>query len=383
MKSSGLSATCRTAQPLTALATAVLAAWFLSGCASPGPARPPSLNLPRLVTDLSAARTGDSVSLRWTTPEKTTDGLKVPPSMTAEICRQLAAHSSPCTPIKSVSVHPGPSEASDLLPGSLTADPAALLIYRVKILNANGHSAGLSSPAFAAAGAAPPPVEHLRVAPVRDGAMIEWQPQATAAFIDLDRTLVETAAPKKLPAKQPRQLAAPSTPAEIHLQAGKQAIGSAVEPAVDPGGTIDPIAKRGETYRYTAQRVRSIDLGGRALEIRSASSPTITAVMRDTFAPAAPAGLAAVPGSGSIDLSWEPNTEPDLAGYIVYRQEVAGDGTLMGEPTRLTPSFIPAPAYSDITAQPGQTYSYSVVAVDSTGNRSAASSEAREILRKQ
>jgi fibronectin type 3 domain-containing protein len=375
MKSSGTSATCRVVRPLAALATAALAASFLSGCASPGPARPPSLHLPRLVTDLSATRTGDRVTLHWTTPEKTTDGLKVPPALTAEICRQIAAHASPCTPVKSVPVHPGPSEASDTLPGSLTSEPAALLTYRVKVLNANGHSAGLSNLAFAAAGAAPPTVAQLRVTAVRDGAMIEWQPQPTPAFIDLDRTLVETAAPKKRSSKQPRQLAAPSTPAEIHLQAGKQ--------SADPGGTIDPIAKRGETYRYTAQRVRSITLSGHALEIRSTPSATITALMRDTFPPAAPAGLAAVPGNGSIDLSWEPNTEPDLAGYIVYRQAVVADGTLTGAPTRLTPSLIPAPAYSDLTAQPGQAYSYSVVAVDSAGNQSTPSSEAREILRKQ
>lgn len=375
MKFFGTSATCRAIRPLTAMAIAALAAPLLSGCASPGPARPPSLHLPRLVTDLSATRTGDSVTLHWTTPEKTTDGLKVPSALTAEICRQLAAHASPCTPVKRVPVKPGPSEASDALPGSLTAEPATLVTYRVKILNANGHSAGLSNPAFAAAGAAPPPVEQMRVTAVRNGAMIQWQSQPTAAFIDLDRTLIQTAAPKKRSSKQPGQLAAPSTPTEIHLQAGKQ--------GPDPGGTIDPIAKRGETYRYTAQRVREISLGGHALEIRSAASPAVTAVMRDTFPPAAPAGLAAVPGNGAIDLSWEPNTEPDLAGYIVYRQAITADGTLTGAPTRLTPSLIAAPAYSDLTAQPGQSYSYSVVAVDSAGNQSPASSEAREILRKQ
>ncbi|MDW5265807.1 MULTISPECIES: fibronectin type III domain-containing protein [Acidobacteriaceae] len=372
MKSSGPSATRRTIQPFVVLATAALAA-SLSGCASPGPARPPSLHLPRLVTDLSAVRTGDSVALHWTTPEKTTDGLKVQPPLTAEICRQLAAHPAACAPVKSVPARPGPSEATDTLPGTLTTDPPALLTYRVKILNANGHSAGLSNPAFAAAGAAPPPVEHLHIAPVRNGAMIEWQSQSTPAFIDLDRTLVQTTAPKKRSGKQPGQLSAPSTPAEIHLQAGKK--------SADPGGTIDPIAKRGETYRYLAQRVRSITLGGHALEIRSTPSATITTLMRDTFPPATPSGLAAVPGTDSIDLSWEPNTEPDLAGYIVYRQTVATDGTLSAAPSQLTPTPIPAPAFSDLTAQPGQIYSYRVVAVDSVGNQSPASAEVRESRR--
>jgi Fibronectin type 3 domain-containing protein len=372
MKSSGTSATRRVIEPLAALA---LAASLLSGCASPGPARPPSLHLPRLVTDLSATRTGDSITLHWTTPEKTTDGLKVPAGLTAEICRQPATHASPCGPVKRVPVHPGPSEASDVLPGNLTSDPAALLTYRVKVLNANGRSAGLSNPAFAAAGAAPPPVEQMRVTAVRNGAMVQWQAQPGPAFIDLDRTLVQTTAPKKRSSKQPRQLTAPSTPTEIHLQAGRQ--------TADPGGTIDPIAKRGETYRYTAQRVREVALNGHALEIRSNASPTITAVMRDTFPPAAPAGLAAVPGNGAIDLSWEPNTEPDLAGYIVYRQPVDSDGRLSGAPSQLTPAPIAAPAYSDLTAQPGQAYSYTVVAVDSAGNQSQPSSDAREILRKQ
>lgn len=382
MKSSGLSATRRPIGPLLVLASAVLAA---SGCASPGPARPPSLFLPRTVTDLAAVRTGDSVTLHWTTPEKTTDGLKVKPPLTAEICRQPAGHGNACTPVEHVPVRAGASEATDHLSGSLTADPPALLIYRVRILNSGGHSAGLSTVAFAASGAAPPPIQHLRVTPVSNGAMIEWQPQPTSAFIDLDRTLVQTTAPKKRPGKQPGQLAAPATPVEIHLQAGKQSAAPNVtaEPMVDPGGTIDPIAQRGMTYRYSAQRVRTLTLGGHTFEIRSALSPAITTVMRDTFPPAIPSGLAAVPGTGSIDLSWEPNTESDLAGYIVYRQTVAADGTLSAAPGQLTPAPIPAPAFSDMTAKPGQTYSYRVVAVDSSGNQSPPSAEVREARRNQ
>jgi hypothetical protein len=262
----------------------------------------------------------------------------------------------------------------------LTADPAVLLAYRVQILNANGHSAGFSTPAFAAGGAAAPLIEHLRVTPILTGAMIEWQPEPTPSFIDLDRVLVQTGAPKRRPStKQPRQLSS-STPTEVHLQAGKQ--------SADPGGTIDPTAQRGETYRYTAQRVRAIVLGGHALEIRSAPSAAETVLMRDTFPPATPTGLAAIasgtaPGHSSIDLSWEPNTDPDLAGYIVYRQPVGSDGTLTGTPARLTPTPIPAPAFSDITAVPGHTYSYRVTATDTAGNESPASAEARESIRNQ
>lgn len=374
MKSSGPLAP----RSLRLLALALLAA-SLSGCASPGPARPPSLYLPLLVADVTAARTGNDVILHWTTPEKTTDGLKVQPPMTAEICRELSTSPATCTPIAHLPVHPGPSEASDALPGNLTAGPAALLTYRVKILNANGHSAGLSTPAFAAAGTVSPPVAQLKVTPVRNGAMIEWQPQPAPSFIDLDRTLVQTTTPKKPSTKHPRQLTA-STPTEVHLQAGKQSAGL---PSADPGGTIDSTAQRDQTYRYTAQRVDAVTLDGHKLEMRSIASPAITTVMRDTFPPATPTGLAAVPGNGSIDLSWEPNTEPDLAGYLVYRQPVAADGTLAGTPTRLTPAPVPAPAFSDRTAVPGEIYSYRITAIDAAGNTSPASAEVRESLRNQ
>ncbi len=379
MKSSGLSAP----RYLRPLAVALLAA-SLSGCASPGPARPPSLYLARVVADLTAARTGNDVVFHWTTPEKTTDGLKVKPPLTAEICRELPTRPVTCTPIQHLPVHPGPSEASVALPGNLTAGSATLLTYRVQILNANGHSAGLSTPAFAAAGTAPPPVEQLRVTPVRNGAMIEWQPQPVPSFIDLDRTLIIQTTPLKKPStKKPRQLNA-SAPTEVHLQAGRQSNGL----QSDPGGTIDPTAERGETYRYTAQRVDAVTLDGHKLEMRSAPSPAITATMRDTFPPATPTGLAAVPTEAangsialSIDLSWEPNTEADLAGYLVYRQPVAADGTLTGAPTRLTPAPVAAPAFSDRTAVPGETYSYRIRAVDAAGNTSPASAEVRESLR--
>lgn len=351
----------------------------LSGCASPGPARPPSLHLPRPVTDLAATRTGDQVVLHWTTPEKTTDGLKVQPAMTAEICREIVARHAACTPVKRIAVRPGPSTASDTLPAAFTSDPATLLAYRVQIVNAKGRSAGLSSPAFAAAGTAPPPVEHLQATPIRNGAMLEWQPRPVPAFVDLDRVLVQ--APTSGPAakKKTLQLSA-SVPTEIHLRASGPTFDSGH--SADPGGTIDPVAQRGATYRYTAQRVRSVVLRGHALEIRSAPSPAVTVAMRDVFPPKAPVGLAAVPSTGSIDLSWEPNTEPDLAGYLVYRQAFGADGLLSGTATLLTPKPDPTPGFSDRTAVVGQTYSYRVIAVDTTGNRSPASNEARESLRR-
>ena len=47
-------------------------------CASPGPPRAPSLQLPNPVSDLSAARVGDHVEIRFTVPRETTDHIPVP-----------------------------------------------------------------------------------------------------------------------------------------------------------------------------------------------------------------------------------------------------------------------------------------------------------------
>ena len=385
---------------------------FAVGCASPGPPRPPSLNLPEVVNDLTAERVGDVVHLHWTTPEMTTDRIGIKGAMTAEICRITLTAPAPqtpsCTQITRLPVQPGPAHAADALPPVLTVDPPALLEYRVQIFNIHGHSAGLSPEAFAASGAAPPLVEQLRATPIPDGAMLEWQPKSTSAIVELDRlpvgpdgvvveppqrkaakksssrpTLKKPPAsqPKPAPASSPKPLQLTSTaPIEVKLR-------TPIQPA-DPGGAIDHTAQMGETYQYTAQRVRSVSVGGHTLELRSAVSPPVTVAMRDIFPPHAPSGLEAVPGGAtaadrSIDLSWTPDTDADLAGYFVYRQEVDPKGVVTGTVTRLNTTPVVGPAYRDQTALAGHRYAYRVTAVDAAGNESAPSADVQETLREQ
>ena len=85
--------------------------------------------------------------------------------------------------------------------------------------------------------------------------------------------------------------------------------------------------------------------------------------------PAAPTGLVAVAGNASVTLSWNPNTEPDLTGYRVYR------GTSPGGPY----AFVSATAkagFADTGLANGQTFYYVVTATDATqeGPRSAEAS---------
>jgi hypothetical protein len=85
--------------------------------------------------------------------------------------------------------------------------------------------------------------------------------------------------------------------------------------------------------------------------------------------PADPTGLTAAVTALAIDLDWADNTEPDLAGYDVWRAATPG-GTFV----RLNPSLLTASTYSDPSAVPGQAYDYQVVAVDTTSLESGPAS---------
>jgi predicted small lipoprotein YifL len=121
----------------------------------------------------------------------------------------------------------------------------------------------------------------------------------------------------------------------------------------------------------SVQKVAGIDL-------ESDLSPPSCVTPKDTFAPAVPKGLTAVAGTGTMNLSWDANTEADLAGYLVLRAEAPGD-TLQP----LTAAPITGTSYEDKTVTPGVRYVYAIVAVDkaSPPNRSAESTRVEETAR--
>lgn len=76
------------------------------------------------------------------------------------------------------------------------------------------------------------------------------------------------------------------------------------------------------------------------------------------------------PQNLTIDLAWDPNSEPDLAGYNIYRSDTSGSGYL-----RLNSNLIPDPFYVDDTVVAGQTYYYVVTAVNLSALESGPSNE--------
>jgi len=123
--------------------------------------------------------------------------------------------------------------------------------------------------------------------------------------------------------------------------------------------------------------VRAVEKSGTAMLESEASAP-VCVTPRDTFPPAAPKGVSIVAGPGTINLSWDGSTAPDLAGYLVLRGEAPGD-TLQP----LTPAPITATNFEDKTAKPGVRYAYAIVAVDKATppNQSAPSARVEETAR--
>jgi hypothetical protein len=386
---------CRATKRLPAASAALLTALVI-GCASPAPPLTPSLNLPDPIKDLTAERIGNTVHLHWTTPTQTTSRVPLKGPVTAEICRTTAP-SAPCTQTLRIPTQPGPSTASDALPATLTTDPAALLIYRIQLLNSHNRSAGPSNEAFAAAGSAPPPVTALQTTPTPEGIQLTWTATPSPAAIELTRIPLNPDGTPILPApksaktspnpiaKKPPQKSQPNPPTPTAPAPTETKLRTPAATS-DPGGTLDHTAQKNSTYRYTAQRVLTVTLSGHALELRSPISPPVTLTLHDIFPPHTPTGLEAVPGGlsptdRSIDLSWTPDSDPDLAGYFVYRQDIDSTGAVAATATRLNSTPVVGPAYRDQTAKPGRRYAYRVSAVDQAGNESPRSEPVQETLR--
>lgn len=124
----------------------------------------------------------------------------------------------------------------------------------------------------------------------------------------------------------------------------------------------DILAEYGKHYQYAVQA--SVKIGDSEAQSEISETQAITPI--DIFPPAVPSGLTAIAGTGSIELSWNPDTEPDLRGYHVFR--AMGDG-----PFERIGELVETPAYSDHALQSGKHYRYQVSAVDQTGNESQRS----------
>ncbi len=348
---------------------AMAAVLCLAGCATPGAPRPPSLELPRPVSDLAASRQGDHVTLTWTTPRETTDNQSIRHPGPVRVCRDVnvtamvqcpqVAELPPAAAATSKEAKPQQRTYIDTLPVQLERqNPTGFATYALEALNARGRSAGLSNQVQVALAPTLPPPSDLRAEVTPDGMVLTWTgilheheaPELRHLYRIYRRT--------------------PEMPA--------WAVVGEVQLSTDPHARfVDTGFEWEKTYLYRVVVVSSVVRNGEtATQVEGEPSAEIRVLAHDIFPPAAPSGLQAVAsGVGQapfLDLSWAPNTEAGLAGYNVYRHE-AGQ-----PPVKINTDLVKTPAYRDRTVSQGHQYFYSVTAVDLRGNESAHSAEASE-----
>jgi hypothetical protein len=226
----------------------------------------------------------------------------------------------------------------------------------------------LSNAATVLAGEAPRPVEGLKAEMHKQGLVLSWTADGETAAVRLQRKLLTP------PATKTQHDALAPAPEAINATL-------LVDEGATQGRAMDTTIRMGETYEYRAQRVSRVDVEGNTLELAGEISAPIDIEAKDVFPPEVPTGLAAVATAGenggapAIDLSWQAELEPQLAGYVVYRRE--GDG----EWQRISPATPAiAPAFHDADVQAGHTYRYAVSAVDKNGHESTRSVEAGETV---
>lgn len=341
------------------------AALLLAGCGVPGAPLPPSLDLPQPPADLQATRKGDKVTLTWTAPAKTTDGALVKHVGEIKVCRSLQPVMDACA-----------EAVGDLQPGffkpgaegsyvhTLAPDQQseAFATYAVEVLNARGRSAGLSNQVrVPLARTFPAPQVSGRVTP--DGPEIRWRPMqgcfAPDCVFRVRRRLKDDPSAKEAvltDVEDRRADARPDVDYDLKF--------------------TDQLAEWEKTYIYRATPITRVQQSSGAVEVEGEDSAPVEVFAHDSFPPAAPSGVQAVYSGLAqqkfIDLTWAPNTDPDLAGYQVYRREEGG------ELRKISTEVVKTPAFRDADTQPGRTYYYAVTAVDLRGNEGAKSPEASE-----
>ena len=132
--------------------------------------------------------------------------------------------------------------------------------------------------------------------------------------------------------------------------------------------------KFGEKYTYV---VRSVSLGTLARPVESLNSNSVEAAPVDIFPPTSPTGLSVAAGPGRLALFFAANPEPDIAGYLIYRST---DPNARKPWTLLTQSLLTRTTFTDENVDPGKTYYYYVLAVDTADLKSQPSEVVSETV---
>jgi hypothetical protein len=297
----------------------------LAGCGYIGPPKPPSLRIPEKIADLAAFQRAGALVIEFTVPAATTDGAVL------RHIDEIDLRCGPAGPQWEQTARRIPVTAAT--PGRVHIETPSRewtgedVELRVRAAGKPGRMSEWSNTVKMRV---TPPLAQpvVKVEGVPEGVRLTWTPEEGAQY-------------------------------RVFRQGPLETKSSLLEAVQKPEYT-DTRAEYGKTYRYSVEAfIPSGDT-----ESRSEVSAVVSLTPEDRFPPAVPSGLTALAGISGIELSWNPDSEPDLRGYYVYRSTAGG-------PFARLDGIVNTPAYSDRTVESGKQYRYTVSAVDQVGNESA------------
>src|SRR5258708_26362665 len=279
--------------------------FLLASCGPPGRPLPPSLNIPRPVHDLQAARKSDVVVLSWTSPQQTTDGALV--SKPGKTIVRRATGESPPVVVRELPLLPASKGAQEqgTFRESLAMQTASgtgdFAIYTVEVTNSQGRSDGISNRAVVPLVATPPPPEGVQVKLVPEGVSVtwkqDWPPQPPSRLKAQYAYLIR------------RRLEGATKPVPV----------TRIFPANHAALFIDSGIEWEKQYQYwiTPVTLWQSDAGEKG-EVEGDDSTVVSIAAHDVFPPALPAGVQAGFSESEqnllIELTLTAKSEPDIAG---------------------------------------------------------------------
>ncbi len=344
---------------------------LMSGCGKKGPPLPPLVRLPAAPQDFVAVRRGSSVAIAFALPSTNAD--RTSPADLARVDVYALTGPSTLTPdeilrrgtrVGSVVANPPADPDTPADPGATASsreglDQGAtarlsdvidvgrvdgqLRSYLAVGVNGRGRRGAVSARALIPLDGSPP--------------------SPPPAAIDYDEAEIRVTWPD----------AALGTGTRIgyHVYPSAGAERPLTVAPIDAPGFVDRAIEWGTRRCYVVRTVDRME----GINIESDASAPSCVTLEDTFPPAAPTGLRAVADVATVNLIWAPNTEPDLAGYVVLRAIApATDLT----PVNATPTI--DTTLTDTVPSLARV-SYAIRAVDKAGNPGPLSARVEETAR--
>ena len=304
-----------------------------SGCGYVGEPLPPLLNIPQAVDDLAAVQRGSKLIIQFSLPKLTTEGVAIRPPIQWDL--RAGQSTAGEFHIEEWVARAQTLNGGSIDNGRVRYETAAApwigkdVVLGVRITGARGRPSDWSKLVTLTVIAPPAKPANLKAESVTEGVRLTWS-GAGPAYRVFRRAESET---------------------------GFTAAGD-----TEAREFVDRATEYGKTYRYAVQAIAKTGTG----DVESELSEERAIAPKDTFPPAIPAGLTAVPAANSIELAWERNPDADLAGYRIYRALPGGEFEKIGETGETT-------SYSDRQVESGKQYRYAVAAFDKSGNESRRS----------